>query len=319
MHVQASGQRSLAVAAIASLALSGAKLTLGLLSGSLSLLASAADSFADAAMSTLNAWGHRWARTPPDEEHPFGHGKLEGVLSVAQGTLLIGILASLVVGSLLGLAEARAVPQINLAVAGLVGGGVVSGLLTLWLRRASRADDSLLIHADAAHYRLDLLNAVVAVVGLLIAGRFGLTWLDPVLCLLMAGLMLPDCLGLLRKGGAVLLDEALPEQELARVREVLRGLDLEYHGLRTRRSGPMSFVEVHVTLDPRMPLGDAHHLVQAVAADLREAVSGPTRVLVHPDAAGLTDSIDHVLEQGHEEDSTPPESERAPQAAGALD
>lgn len=297
MHLHATGGRPLAIAAGVSFALAGAKLALGLLSGSLTLLASAADSFADAAMSTLNAWGYRWARSPADDDHPFGHGKLEGVLSVGQGMLLIGILASLIVGSLLGLSEARPLPQIDLAVAGLIGGALVSALLTWSLHRASRQDDSLLIHADAAHYRLDFLAAVVAVAGLVAAGQLSLPWLDPVLCLVMAGLMLPDCLRLLRQGGAILLDEALPEEELTRVREVLSGLDLPFHGLRTRRSGPLSFVEVHVALDPNTPLGDAHQLVQAIAADLREAISGEARVLVHPDAAGLADSIDHPLEE----------------------
>jgi ferrous-iron efflux pump FieF len=211
--------------------------------------------------------------------------------------LLIGILASLVVGSLLGLAEARPLPRLDLAVAGLVGGALVSALLTFSLHRASRRDDSLLIQADAAHYRLDFLNAVVAVAGLSVAGQFQLPWLDPLLCLVLAGLMLPDCFRLLRTGGAILLDQALPDEEQALVREVLDHLDLPFHGLRTRRSGPLSFVEVHVTLDPNTPLGDAHQLVQAIAADLREVLSGEARVLVHPDAAGLADSIDEALDE----------------------
>mgnify|MGYP003656772076 CR=1 FL=1 len=297
MHLNATGGRPLAIAAGVSFALAGAKLALGLLSGSLTLLASAADSFADAAMSTLNAWGYRWARSPADADHPFGHGKLEGVLSVGQGMLLLGILASLVVGSLLGLAEARPLPKVDLAVAGLVGGALVSALLTFSLHKASQQDDSLLIQADAAHYRLDFLSALVAVTGLLAAGYFSLPWLDPLLCLVLAGIMVPDCLRLLRQGGAILLDEALPDEEQARVREVLDHLDLSFHGLRTRRSGPLSFVEVHVTLNPNTPLGDAHQLVQAIAADLREVISGEARVLVHPDAAGFADSIDEALEE----------------------
>lgn len=295
MHLHASGGRPLAVAAVVSLALAGVKLTLGLISGSLTLLASAADSFADAAMSTLNAWGYRWARSPADDGHPFGHGKLEGVLSVGQGMLLLGILASLLVGSLLGLAEGRALPQLDLAIGGLVGGALVSAVLTFSLHRASKRDDSLLIQADAAHYRLDFLNAIVGVAGLLAAGYFDLPWLDPLLCLVLAGLMLPDCFRLLRQGGAVLLDEALPPEDQERVREVLAGLDLPFHGLRTRRSGPLSFVEVHVALDPRTPLGDAHQLVQAIAQEIRDALPGQVRVLVHPDAAGLADSIDEAF------------------------
>ena len=79
---------------------------------------------------------------------------------------------------------------------------MVSALLTFGLHRASRSDDSLLIKADAAHYRLDFLSAAVAVCGLLAAGHFNLPWLDPVLCLVIAVLMLPDCYRLLRSGEA---------------------------------------------------------------------------------------------------------------------
>ena len=264
-HGQAgAGAAPLRWAAAVSLLLASAKLALGLAAGSLAVLASAADSFADAVMSALNAWGYGWARQPADAEHPFGHGKLEGVLSVGQGMLLLGILASLVVGSLQGLVEGRPAPRIGLAVATLVGGMILSGGLTWLLSRAAAGERSLILEADAAHYRMDFLANALAIGGLLVIGRTGWLWLDPLLALGLAAFMAPECLHLLRDGGRELLDEALPDEEVARVRALLDELELDYHGLRTRRSGPLRFVEVHLALDPAQPLGEAHGLVQAV-------------------------------------------------------
>jgi ferrous-iron efflux pump FieF len=282
-------------AAVTSFVLAGLKLGLGLSAGSLAVLASAADSFADGAMSAINAWGYRWAREPADAEHPFGHGKLEGVLSVAQGTLLIGILVSLSAGALQGLVEGRSAPNVPLAVGTLIGGALVSAFLTWRLRRAAKGDASLILAADAAHYRLDFLAGALAIGGLLAVGATGWLWLDPVLCLLLALFMAPDCVQLLREGASQLLDEALPAEDRAQVESILKELDLPYHGLRTRRSGPLNFVEVHLDLDPKMLLGEAHGLVQAVGDEIREALE-PCRVLVHPDAEGLCDRVDESLE-----------------------
>lgn len=292
-----SGATSLRWAAVVSLLLAVTKLVLGLVAGSLAVLASAADSFADAVMSSLNAWGYGWARQPADDEHPFGHGKLEGVLSVGQGMLLLGILASLVVGSLQGLVEGRPAPRVGLAVATLLGGMLVSGALTLMLTRAARGERSLILEADAAHYRMDFLANVLAILGLLVIGRTGWVWLDPLLALGLAAFMAPECLHLLRDGGRELLDEALPAEEIARVKKILGDLELDYHGLRTRRSGPLRFVEVHLVLDPTQPLGEAHGLVQAVGDEIRAALE-PVRVLVHPDARGMADATDRLLEEG---------------------
>jgi cation diffusion facilitator family transporter len=277
--------------------LAAAKFAVGLLSGSLVLVASAADSFADAMMSAVNLWGYRRARVPADADHPYGHGKLEGAFAVGQGMLLIGIVVSLVASCVAALWRGHPAPQVDLAVAALVASGLVAAWLTWLLRRAARSERSVVLEADAAHYGMDMLAAAGAVGGLLAVRATGWAWLDPAVSLLMAMLMARESGGVARRGLAELLDEALPADELERVQQVLADNEqrvVAFHGLRTRRGGPLRFVEVHAVLPTGVTLGDAHDLVQDIGTQIR-AVLPASRVLVLPDAEGMADSVDDCL------------------------
>lgn len=290
---RAPGERALATAIAASLALAMVKFVVGVFSGSMVVLASAADSFADAAMSGLNRWGYRFARSPADSDHPWGHGKIEGALASGQGLLLFGIVVSLVASAVSRIAN-PVMPEVGLAAGVLVGSGAVSGALTWSLSRASAKDRSVVLQSDAAHYRVDLMTHAAAVAGLIAVGFTGLPWLDPVIAIAMAGLMGREAWRVLSEGAAELMDEALPPEDVAKVQAVLEhnaDLVLDFHDLRTRRSGPRVFVEVHAELDPRMQLCDAHQLVQDICRQIREALP-EARVLVHPDAGGLEDIVD---------------------------
>jgi ferrous-iron efflux pump FieF len=296
------GEDALKIAIGASAVLALIKLVVGVTSGSMVVLASAADSFADAGMSALNRWGYRYARSPADDGHPWGHGKVEGALATGQGLLLAGIVFSLIAGAVPRLLNPQ-MPEVGVAVGVLVLSGAVSGGLTWLLTRAAKGERSVVLGADAAHYRVDLLTHAAGALGLVAVGLTARPALDPLIALAMAGLMAREAWGVLRGGLAELLDEALPAEELAAVLAVLatnRDAVQEFHGLRTRRSGPLAFVEVHAVLDPDMHLCDAHLLVQDVAHQIRAAVPG-ARVLVHPDAAGLADSVDNELESRREE------------------
>jgi ferrous-iron efflux pump FieF len=290
--------RTLQLASISSAALALVKFAGGLASGSMILMASAADSFADALMSALNWWGYRWSRKPADEDHPYGHGKLEGTLAVGQGMLLLGIVVSLVMTSILGLVEGRRAPLVAPAVAVLLAGGLTSGALAILLTRRSRADRSVVLEADAAHYRMDLLAALAAIGGLALVESTGWAWLDPAACLVMSMLMVRDAYGVWRRGLAEIMDEALPAEDLALVEAVLAANAERvegFHGLRTRRAGPVRFVEVHADMRPDVTLHDAHLIVEDIGRQVREALP-ESRVLVHPDAHGLEDSVDDRLE-----------------------
>lgn len=294
-----SGARTLWLAASVSALLAVLKFVFGLLSGSLIVLASAADSFADALMSAANGWGYAQARVVADEDHPYGHGKLEGAFAVGQGMLLVGIVVTLVGSAVVRLAGGATLPRIDMAVATLVVSGLAAIALSVLLTRAADEERSVVLAADRAHYRVDALAAAAGVGGLLAAQAGGVPWLDPAVCLVMAVLMAQECAGVLRQGLAELLDEALPDDEVEQVRAVLernQGRVTEFHGLRTRRGGPIRFVEVHAVFPGDSTLHDVHVVVQDIGAQIRAVIPGEARVLVHPDAEGLADAVDVPLE-----------------------
>jgi len=288
-----SGESALGGAIVASAVLALVKFAVGVSTGSMVVLASAADSFADAAMSAINRWGYRFARTPADEEHPWGHGKIEGALASGQGLMLGGIVISLIASAISRMAD-PIMPEVGPAAGVLVLSAAVSGGLTWSLSRASAGERSVVLEADAAHYRVDLMTHAAAVVGLVVVGLTELPWLDPVIAIAMALLMAREAWSVFFEGMAEVMDQALPPEEQALVESVLAGnVDLvrDFHGLRTRRSGPRVFVEVHAVLEPDMRLADAHLLVQDIAGQIQSALPG-ARVLVHPDAGGLEDHIE---------------------------
>lgn len=298
--MSAVGETALRRAVVLSALLTVLKYGFGVASGSMLVLASAADSFADACASGVNWWGYRYARTPADDDHPYGHGKVEAVLSAGQGMLLVGVAVSVFVGGITGLLEGRAVPNAGLAAIGMSISVLTSGVLWWNLERARRQEGGLVLQADAAHYRVDLFAGVGALVGLGAVWGTGWWWLDPMLAVPVSLAILHDAWPVLRNAFSELLDEALPPDEQQRVEALLVELrdeeDLHFHGLRTRRAGPLRFVEVHLDLPPATPLGDAHALVQDIARQVRDVLPGEARVLVHPDAHGLEDAVDAPLE-----------------------
>ena len=296
-RVSGSGQRNLGLAVGVSALLAVVKFGVGMFTGSLIVIASAADSFADMLMSSLNLWGYRHARSPADDDHPYGHGKIEGALAVAQGMLLLAVVGSLAAASVVAFLDVdRPAPLVPIAATVVVVSGIASAFLSWLLSRTN--DRSVVVEADAAHYRVDFLTALAGVAGLVAVEATGRAWIDPAVCLAMGLLMAREAYSVLRAGAAELLDESLPADELKALQDVLdanaEGV-LNFHGLRTRRSGPLRFIEVHAVFPADLSLGAAHERTEEIGRQIREAIPS-SRVLVHPDAMGLHDSVDDPLE-----------------------
>ena len=175
----------------------------------------------------------------------------------------------------------------------LVGIGIilVSIILTLGLvfvqKRVAKATHSVAIAADSAHYEADLYMNLAIIVTLVLSGQFGLPHIDPLLGLVVAGLMANSARQVFISAGNQLMDRELDETQRAEIKHIIllhplvRGL----HDLRTRRAGTNIFIQCHIELDGDISLNQAHRISDAVEAQVMAAF--PTaEVMIHQDPEG---------------------------------
>ncbi|GDX83733.1 cation-efflux pump FieF [Deltaproteobacteria bacterium] len=283
----------LTVAILFTLVLGGVKLAIALLSGSRAVLASAADSLSDAVVSGVNLLMVRQAAEPPDEGHPWGHGKAEALASLTQAVLLAAVVGGVVYSAVQGLGATGAPPPATGgALIGMAVSMLGSFLISAFLMRHARLTGSLVLAADAAHYRMDLLAGAAVVLGLVVTRLTGRSEADAVASLIVSVLMAKEVWSLGREAVDELMDRPLPDKEVEALRAGLAGYGdpvRGFHDLRTRRSGPMRFVQVHVSLPPSISFAAAHAEIHRVE-DYLKTVLPNVDAMVHADLDGDTEA-----------------------------
>jgi ferrous-iron efflux pump FieF len=274
-----------AFAAIATAALlAGIKLVAWWLTGSVAMLAAFADSALDLAASALNALAIRFALSPADREHRFGHGKTEAVAGLAQAALMAASAIFLIWESIGRLLHPQPVSNGGIGLAVAVFSIAATLALTLYQRRVIRATGSLAISADHLHYVTDLASNTAVVLALGLTVWFGLTPADAVFGLLIAAIIGWSALTILRGSLDQLLDRELPDAERARIKAAAAAVPgvIDVHDLRTRQSGTHVFVQLHAVFDGALSLEEAHELADRVEDAVILALPN-AEVLVHSD------------------------------------
>ena len=257
------------------------------LSGSVAMLASLADSALDLAASLTTFFAVRYAASPADDEHRYGHGKVEALASLLQAMLVAASAALLAREAGMRLVDPRAIEASTLAIAVMVLSIVLTSGLVWAQSRALKKTDSLAVTGDRAHYFSDL-GANAAVIAALVLTSFaGLERADPLIGAGIALWLFWTAFGVGRRAYEALMDHELPDADRARIVELALDDDrvLDVHQLRTRASGPFIHIQMHMDLDPGLTLADAHAIV--VGAERRVMDEYPAAdVLIHPDPHG---------------------------------
>lgn len=264
-----------------------AKLIAGMLGHSTAVTASAIDSGVDVVASTINALAIQLAGAKADREHPFGHGKIEALATTFQGILVAGTALYLLVQGTMRLITPEPFQRMSFTLGVMGAVTVVNVGLVLHMRRVARRTASTALFADSVHYASDIAQNVGVLAGVAVASATGWLRIDGALTILVAAYVARAGWGLLRPAVDELIDaQGDPERVAALERELsgmrARGLFDDFHGLRTRVSGPTLFVEVHVELPGVMILARAHRIGDEVR-DALKAVVPEADVLVHID------------------------------------
>ena len=280
------------------------KLVVGIATGSVSVLSEAVHSTVDLAAAGIALFSVRMAERPADVEHPYGHGKVENVSAVIEALLIFGAAAYIVFEAYHRLfpgagTKPRSVfePDMPMAVMGF--SAVANWLISRHLMKVALDTDSPAILADAHHLRVDVWTSV----GVMLT--MGLIWLthawvlDPIIALMVAGLICKVAWELTREAGGSLLDESLPRGEQDRLRQVLDNDHrvIGYHRVRARKAGGQRQIDLHILLDPHLSLSAAHAQAEGLEDEIREAFPN-TWVVTHMEPATEAELVAHSNEPG---------------------
>jgi cation diffusion facilitator family transporter len=268
------------VAAVVTMAL---KASAWWVTGSVGLLSDAAESVVNLVAAVFAYFALLYAAQPVDREHTYGHEKIEFFSSGLEGGLIFfaavviawssveRLLSGPVVQSLdLGLALSSVAAVINLGVARLLLG-------------VGRRHRSIVLEADGQHLMTDVWTSAGVLLGLGLVRVTGQVWLDPVVALLVAANILWTGFGLVRRSFHGLMDRALPDKELARIREVITShleTGMAFHALRTRQAGSRRFADFHLLVPGAMSVQSAHELADRIEDALRAALDS-LEVTIH--------------------------------------
>jgi len=282
------GLATRASVATASLLIAG-KLAAWLLTGSVSVLASLVDSLMDVLASTINLFAVRYSLRPPDQEHRFGHGKAEALAGLGQATFIAGSAFFLSLQALDRLVHPQPIAQAAVGISVMVF-AVLATLGLLAVQRYVIAQTrSTAIKADSLHYFTDLITNMSIILALLLSA-LGWSGLDPLFALAIAAYILYSAAQIGHEAVSLLMDRELPSEVRQRIAELayrppeVRGV----HDLRTRQSGPVYFVQIHLELDDELSLTRAHAVADSVEQAVLRAFPG-SEVIVHQDPVSVVD------------------------------
>ncbi|SDJ18288.1 cation diffusion facilitator family transporter [Lutimaribacter saemankumensis] len=261
----------------------GIKMVAWWLTGSVALLADALESTVNVATAIAALVAIRIAAKPADTTHPYGHHKAEFFSAVLEGVMII-------VAALLILREAYfgfLAPRVmDLPIEGLLVNGAATVINAIWawvLISRGRAGRSPALVADGKHLFTDVVTSAGVALGVLLAIITGWWMLDPLMAVIVAINILWSGFRVVRESLSGLMDEAVSEDTLNKVREIISkeaGGAVEAHDLRTRHAGQAIFIDFHLVVPGDTTVFDAHEICDRVEAALRDAVEG-AKITIH--------------------------------------
>ncbi len=249
------------------------------LTGSVALLSDAIESIVNVATAIAALIAIRFAAQPADANHPYGHHKAEYISAVIEGALIIVAAIAIFREAYAAFYAPRIVeaPWIGLAV-----NGAATAINAIWcsvLISQGRKRKSPALVADGRHLLTDVVSSVGVLVGVSLAALTGYVILDPIMAVVVGINVLWAGWRVMKESVGGLLDEAVPDGELARIRAVIAANAdgaIEAHDLRTRHAGRMTFVDFHLVVKGTMSVTEAHdicdRLERAIKAEMQDAL-----------------------------------------------
>jgi ferrous-iron efflux pump FieF len=256
-----------------------------LMSDSLSMMSSLADSMLDVMASAVNFAAVRYALQPPDDEHRFGHGKAEDLATLAQSTFICGSGVFLIIEGIKRVFWPEPVYNSLIGIGVMIVSIVVTLALILYQRYVVNRTSSGAIAADAMHYFVDLVTNVGVIIAFILTTSLGWKTADPVIGLMIAVYIIYGAFMLGRGAFNNLMDREFSDAERSEIETIVKGFSdvTGLHDLRTRKSGLYGFIQFHLDfVDEDISLKKAHKISDDIEDALKKKFPR-TEVIIHQD------------------------------------
>lgn len=280
-----------------------------LFTGSVSLLSTLIESLMDVFASLVNLFAVRHALQPADRWHRFGYGKAEPLAGLAQAAFIAGSAVFLLFAAVDRLVTPEPIKNEVVGIVVMVMSIIITAVLIRFQTYVVRETKSLAISADSLHYKSDFLIHGSVIISLTLSMTLGWTIADPLLGIVIAVYILITAKKISERALDVLMDREFEDKDRARIREIALAHDevVNMHDLRTRSSGPRSFIQLHLDLARDTSLWHSHEISDQVEAKIRAAFPDAD-VIIHQDPEGVDE--ERAAFAGEEEEDA---------AAGASD
>ncbi len=291
------------------------KVVVGVVTGSVAVLSEAIHSAIDLVAAFIAWFAVRVSSHEADEQHPYGHGKVENISGTIEALLIFAAAAWIIYEAIRKLADPEPVNMPVWGVAVMLVSAVVNTFVSRRLAKVGKETDSVALQADAWHLRTDVYTSVGVMFGLLVivivrlvSPDVNVSWIDPAVAIVVALMIVRAAWRLTRDAARDLLDARLPGEDI----DWIAGYVAEtwpdvrsFHHLRTRKAGSNRFIDCHLVVDDAMSVGEAHRLGDEIVAAIKERLP-ETRVHIHvePCAFDCSDSCASGCEVSPEERKT---------------
>lgn len=283
-EVQQAKARAATVSIVSNSILIILKLVVGIMMQSVSVISEAVHSGLDLVAAIIAWFSVRESGKPADDEHRFGHGKIENVAGTIEAVLIFGAAIYIIWEA------GKKLLTGHVEIESLGAGAVVMGVSSLanylvsrYLLNVAVKTDSVALEADAMHLRTDVYTSLGVLGGLAAIKLTGIAMLDPIIAIVVALMIVKAAWDLTRTAFFHILDVKLPDDEEALIHEVMeryRGSFIEYHKLRTRKSGHTRHIDMHLVVPKHMTIEAGHVLSHRITADI-EGCLPYSHILVH--------------------------------------
>jgi cation diffusion facilitator family transporter len=277
------------------------KLSVGWMMGSVSVISEGLHSGMDLLAAVIATYSVSKTGKPADHDHAYGHGKYESLSGSVEALLIFVAALWIIYEAVKKIMFQETVGHLNWGMLVMLVSVLINVLVSKRLMTVAKEEDSLALEADALHLRTDVWTSAGVLIGLVLIYLTGYYILDPVIAIGVALLIIKAAYDLTKKSFEDLLDTRLPEEEEDAIRDVLRdhnNLFLEYHGLRTRKSGSERYIDLHIVFTKEMPMEEVHDVVSDIEKEIGKQLE-MAHVMIHPEPCDIDcEECDHEITCG---------------------